>query len=672
MPKITDNNDVKTQAYLGGEEALVLTPAGKLARVPFETLRSDTINYQTKADMDAAGVPANGQMAKVWNDATEDNNGEYGWSGAEWVPASATTLNTLKNQAKESEKTTEKINSTGLLASPEIDVNEVDGETLRELKQVFSIADQNGNSPLTIDELGTVNIPTLSVKSLKFGNIIIESESYNYDIAIADENGNVLSGTIAGVIAKSTDVNNETILSRDNKNKEAARTKSAVGYYARPFFDLNHIVVYGQSLSTGYEGWPALSKTQQRGCLMLGDCVRPSSGGDPVFTPIGVEQLNPLIANVNNGSTILTDAEVAALPAGSGREGETVNFGMANAAARAQQRAFNNSGVIVTTNSGVAGKTIEQLSKTNTQDSTNRYNRFIESVRKVQTLATADTKTHGVTAIVWMQGEWNYSDHGGSWDKATYKTLFKQLFDDMRADAITETGQEDPPIFITYQTGDSYTRDVDSNSETGLFIGEAQWETTQENTGMYLAGPIYAYTDKGGHMDSNGYRWYGNLLAKVYEKVVIKGEEWKPLHPLSATYKDTELIIDFYVPEPPLVFDVSYDANIADMYDTKGFRITDSVGDEILITNVEIIGDTLVKINTETTISSDCKVWYASQTSFSGNGNLRDSDAHVANDIYEYLPGSGMYESANIPELVNKPYPMHNWCIAFTLIPEAA
>ena len=85
MPKITDNNDVKTQAYRGGEEALVLTPDNKLARVPFETLRSDTINYQTKADMDAAGAPANGQMAKVWNDPTEENNGEYGWNGAAWV-----------------------------------------------------------------------------------------------------------------------------------------------------------------------------------------------------------------------------------------------------------------------------------------------------------------------------------------------------------------------------------------------------------------------------------------------------------------------------------------------------------------------------------------------------------------------------------------------------------
>ena len=97
MPKITDNNEVKSQAYRGGEEALVLTPDNKLARVPFETLRSDTINYQTKAEMDAAGAPANGQMAKVWNDPTEDNNGEYGWDGAAWVKSPADMLELSKS-----------------------------------------------------------------------------------------------------------------------------------------------------------------------------------------------------------------------------------------------------------------------------------------------------------------------------------------------------------------------------------------------------------------------------------------------------------------------------------------------------------------------------------------------------------------------------------------------
>ncbi|HHC6618067.1 TPA: SGNH/GDSL hydrolase family protein [Vibrio parahaemolyticus] len=40
------------------------------------------LQYKTKADMDAAGAPANGELAEVWKDPTESNNGLYGWDGA--------------------------------------------------------------------------------------------------------------------------------------------------------------------------------------------------------------------------------------------------------------------------------------------------------------------------------------------------------------------------------------------------------------------------------------------------------------------------------------------------------------------------------------------------------------------------------------------------------------
>lgn len=84
MPKITDNNEVKRQAYRGGEEALVLTPDNKLARVPFDTLRRDVLNYQTRNDLSGAGAPSNGEMVRVWNDPVFENNGFYGWNGTQW------------------------------------------------------------------------------------------------------------------------------------------------------------------------------------------------------------------------------------------------------------------------------------------------------------------------------------------------------------------------------------------------------------------------------------------------------------------------------------------------------------------------------------------------------------------------------------------------------------
>ena len=59
---------------------------------------------------------------------------------------------------------------------------------------------------------------------------------------------------------------------------------------------------------------------------------------------------------------------------------------------------------------------------------------------------------------------------------------------------------------------------------------------------------------------------------------------------------------------------------------------------------------------------------YASHAT-GGAGELHDSDPTVADATYEYLPDEGMPEEANIEALVGKPYPLHNWSIAFEIKP---
>ncbi|WP_105215688.1 hypothetical protein [Pseudoalteromonas sp. T1lg22] len=41
--------------------------------------------FETKAAMDSAGAPPSGELAEVWNDPTEANNGLYGFSEGTWV-----------------------------------------------------------------------------------------------------------------------------------------------------------------------------------------------------------------------------------------------------------------------------------------------------------------------------------------------------------------------------------------------------------------------------------------------------------------------------------------------------------------------------------------------------------------------------------------------------------
>ncbi|MDF4987842.1 GDSL-type esterase/lipase family protein [Vibrio parahaemolyticus] len=43
------------------------------------------LQYKTKADMDAAGAPPGTELAEVWGDSVEANNGLYGWDTDAWV-----------------------------------------------------------------------------------------------------------------------------------------------------------------------------------------------------------------------------------------------------------------------------------------------------------------------------------------------------------------------------------------------------------------------------------------------------------------------------------------------------------------------------------------------------------------------------------------------------------
>lgn len=633
-------------------------------------------SFATKADMDADLDYAENVIAEVWNDSVRDNNGIYGKLGksseGSWVKSSFDDYSELATGLIEAESKVNAIPDSVSLAIKDVGFeNDQNNSLSSDLNDevIAGISDSNGNAVLLVTAIGQLIIPLLKTFGLSIEDSAeISGGEYNYDIAFCDANGNVGAGLYNGYWISKTGNVVEDLTTRNQKNILAAsELKHSINTtHAINEFDYNQIVVYGQSLSTGHEGWPALSKEQYYGNLMLGDCVRPVSTSDDQFTPFGGDYLAPLIANVQSGSSILSDSDVANLTEGDGALGEVVNHGMVNFAKRLHNRNGHSDVSFVTTNCGVSGKTIEQLSKNNTQDSVDRYGRYLESVQKIKAIADTELKSFSVTGIVWMQGEWNYSDHGGEESLTAYKSDLKQLRDDMIDDAKEITGQNDSPVFITYQTGASYTRDSDEFGVEGLHVGMAQWEFSRENPDCFLAGPVYPYTDKGGHLDSNGYRWYGNYLGKVYHKVCTLGQSWSPLSPTKSQLVGRELYIDFHVPEPPLAFDLPYIRSSETDYTNKGFRITDGDGN-VAIHSIEIIESTIVKIVLNRDVDADAKIWYASQSIYGGNGCLRDSDPIVALDNYEYLPDSGMYSSADIPELNNKPYPLHNWCIAFCL-----
>ncbi|HBY5655657.1 TPA: hypothetical protein MIY62_04545 [Klebsiella pneumoniae] len=460
----------------------------------------------------------------------------------------------------------------------------------------------------------------------------------------------------------------------------AAINNTLVTGIQRPVFDFNLVITYGQSLSTGTEGWPALSTVaiEASNILMFGDAVRPNTDrdtGGSTWSPVGGDALNPLVAVTQSigGADVLTATQEAALTPGATNEGETVDVGAVNFWRQLQNDfrgiSVNPDRKIVVLNCGVQGRTVEQLSKGN---ALNHYNRVIEAVTKVKAYINSQfpTATVGIVSFIYMQGEWNYwTQSSGTHDRETFLELTKQLRTDLINDcAYGICGQALPPAWVTYQTGGTHTSDANN-----LSIGMAQIDMIDTVPGCWMATPIYYVTDKtGGHLDPNGYRWVGMQLGKVLHRILDRGIDWKPLRPVKLIrYSSDEIIINFLTPSPPLQFKDAYDVNTAKMYPNKGFTVKDDNG-VVPISSVDIVGQSTVSIKLAAQTTGDVYVWYAPKVTYNGNGNLCDSDSTIAPYNYEYHAGSGQYESANIAALVNKPYPLNNWCVAFRIKVEEA
>ncbi|MDM7432493.1 hypothetical protein, partial [Klebsiella pneumoniae] len=436
---------------------------------------------------------------------------------------------------------------------------------------------------------------------------------------------------------------------------------------ARPVYDYNILITDGQSLSNGNEGWAALSK-DIRATLninMLGDSVRPKNENGSTFTPLNGAEIRSARAVVQDliappdGGNLMTDEAVAALPRGANNFGETVDIG-AMWMWREMQLQFR--GVvtderkIVAVNCGVGGQIIEHLSKGH---SWGFYNRIISAVTQIKAIADAEGKTCGVVGFLYLGNEYNYdSTKGGATDRAEYRALLRKLIDDVITDTTAITGQTEPPLTVLYQTSGSWTRD-----STNMSIGEAQLDICAADANVMMASPAYAVTDKGGHLDANGYRWLGMQFGKVLHRAIDRRQNWRPLQPLSVTLSGTFLRADFLVWSPPLQFRSCYVGSSPTTYAAKGFRVTDDAGD-VPVTRVEIVADTVVDITLGRETTGDVYLWYASQTGSNGNGNLFDSDTTVAVANYEFHEGTGQYPESNIPELVNRPYPLNNPCVA--------
>jgi hypothetical protein len=446
----------------------------------------------------------------------------------------------------------------------------------------------------------------------------------------------------------------------------AARQRSAAiaaegnATAARPAWDYNHVIAYGQSLSSGWEGWPTLSVDQRFDSLMIGASVHGTNESGPRFEPAGTVAFRPLVATVmSNGpqGEVLPADAVAALAPGDPALGETVLEGALDHWRARQLADGTATGRFLASSTGVGGRSIEQLSH-----GQGPFNRPLMAARIGRELAAAAGGTHGIAALLWLQGEGNSIGLNGTQDRMAYVELCAKLQADLNRDMVQGiTAQPAPPAVFTHQVGGLYVRD-----DAAMSIPLAQLDCAFALPDWFMVGPSYPVTEKGGHLDPNGYRWLGQQFGKVMHRVLDRGEGFKPLHPLRATHRGHQVLIDFHVPHPPLVFGPCHVRTRPTTWPDGGFSVFDETG-RIPVAAAAVVGAASVLLVLERTPGADAVLCYGSQAAHGGYGNLHDSDPTEATQVYEYRAGSGQYPGADLPELIGKPYPLWNWCVVFRM-----
>ncbi|MDR1683707.1 MAG: T9SS type A sorting domain-containing protein [Candidatus Symbiothrix sp.] len=430
--------------------------------------------------------------------------------------------------------------------------------------------------------------------------------------------------------------------------------------------DYTHLIMYGQSLSTGHESHVTISAENIPGNYMIGDQIWINYGNSDF------QNLHPLVGSWAKSATVIIESPL---------------LGAAN---HIQLKGLHEN--IIATSTGTSGKPIEDLSKES--QVSNLYNDYTTALNIANSIVNKTNSTITCPALFWLQGEWNYQGFGSgltagstpTFDKNEYKSLMITLKNNMQADVKAVYSQTGSPVFITYQVGTQYSKGKE------LTIGMAQLEASNEQDDVICAGPVYPMTDVGGHLDANGYRWYGEMLGKVYYKTQILGQDFKPLQPLELSRDRADskkVIIKFLVPKLPLVLDDKTLAKITDY----GFEVYNN-NTRQTISNVSVSGDCVILTCTQN-LTGKIEVVYAganaAYASASGNGcghgNLRDSDDYEAVFTYQDLDkkdGSGNYVYPRNPNdvsttlrpafepkdaagniIYDQPYPLHNFSVSF-------
>lgn len=236
------------------------------------------------------------------------------------------------------------------------------------------------------------------------------------------------------------------------------------------------------------------------------------------------------------------------------------------------------------TGAGKGGQPIAELSTTH-------YGRFTTTLAQVSARAVAAGKSLAVGFIYYDGNEANQ----GVTAQATWQAALRSLYDTMVADVLAETGQAFDPILIIPQKswGAQVSAATTPDGATNTYPASVTLAATaEEGAGIFVAFPDYCtfFTGSDGiHRTALGHKLAGRYVARVAERVLFQGQDWRGLSYRSATIQGDHCDVRFNVPIQPIVLDYE----TLGLAEQAGFKLEDESGDLPILSIDPVAGDTL-------------------------------------------------------------------------------
>lgn len=492
-----------------------------------------------------------------------------------------------------------------------------------ESKYAFSLSDKNGNVALGIKSDGTVATDDLETNKLNLPQATTGKSEYAW--AISDASGNTPLAVTPDGVTQAAVIETKELKVNGKDITEIVGQIKKVGNYA---YNVVHFEIFGQSLSQGAYSTPILTTSQKHDSIMFSGGIRPQHPSYDV--PNFYADFIPLV-------------EAADI---SGYVGYETPLGGATDAVK--QLIQNENGItfdkqkyqLLGTACGEGGMSINSLSTTYLN------NNLKPAITNAFNLCQSKGLTYGMPLMGWVQGEED-NKPGNNVTIQQYKDRLQNLIGLVDAHLKTLDSSLYLDGVITTQLCSFKTSGrIEPHIELAIYQA-----ATAPNTNVHLACPLYIFDYKDGyHIDGPSSKWMGAYIGLVHKRVLVDGQDWKPVHPISHVKQGAILEVKFHVPVQPLVFDTSHIA----LNTNYGFSLVDSSNNAIAISSVSTTQGDAVKIIAATPIPAGSKLRYAWTPSASPNrttgprGNLRDSQG---NDL--------IFD----PTGINKP--MHNWCPIF-------